>query len=87
MIHNCPNGVFASVLDIMVFLLKMGHSRPLLFYFRLFNTIYLTVNKCSVKICRCLDSNRVPLELEATVLSTEPRPLPQIYVSYNQLLN
>ena len=54
----------------------MGHSRPLFsIYFRLFNTIQLTVNnKCSIKICRCLDSNRGPLESEATALPTEPQP-------------
>ena len=48
-----------------------------LFYFRLFNTIQLTINKCSMKICRCLDSNRGPLVLEATALPTEPQPLPK----------
>ena len=31
------------------FFLKMGHSRPLFLYFRLFNT-QLTVNKCSIYI-------------------------------------
>ena len=47
------------------------------FYFRLFSTIQLTVNnKCSVKICRCLDLNRGPLVLEDTALPTEPQPLP-----------
>ena len=30
-----------------LFLTKMGHSRPLLLYFRLFIT-QLTVNKCSI---------------------------------------
>ena len=31
----------------MFFLKKMGHSRPLFLYFRLFNT-QLTVHKCSI---------------------------------------
>ena len=48
------------------------------FYFRLFNTIQLTVNnKCSIKNCRCLYSNRGPLLSEATALPTEPQPLPK----------
>ena len=45
------------------------------FYFGLFNTIQLTVNKCSIEIFRCLDSNRGLLVLEATTLPTEPKPL------------
>ena len=55
----------------------MGHSRPLFFYFRFFNTIQLTENKCSIKICRRLDSNRGPMISEATALPTEPQPLPK----------
>ena len=35
-------------------------------------------NKCSLKICRSLDSNRGPLVSEATALPTEPQPLLQI---------
>ena len=55
------------------FFKKMGHSRPLFLYFRLFNT-QLTVNKCSIKIIfwRLLDSNYGPLVSEATALPTEP---------------
>ena len=49
----------------------MGHSRPLLLYFRLFNT-QLTVNKCSIIFCQWLDWNRGPLVSEATALPTEP---------------
>ena len=51
------------------------------FYFRLFNTIQMTFNnKCSIKICRCLDSNHGPLTSEATALPTEPQPLPLLPV-------
>ena len=60
------------------FFKKMGHSGLFFFYFRLFNTIQLTVdNKCSIKFCRCLESNRGPLIPEATALPTEPQPLPK----------
>ena len=55
---------------------KPAISGLFFFYFRLFNTIQLTVNKCSIKICRCLDSNRRPLISEATALPTELQPLP-----------
>ena len=54
----------------------MGHSGLFFFYFRLFDTLQLTVTKCSLKICQCLDSNRGPLVSEATALPTEPQPLP-----------
>ena len=58
---------------------KMGHSRPLFLYFRLFNT-QLTVNKCSIyrKIifCRWLDSNRGHLVSEAAALPTQPHHCP-----------
>ena len=52
---------------------------PLFFYFRLFNTMQLTVNKYSMKICQCLDSNRGPLLSETTALPTETQPLPWFY--------
>ena len=60
--------------------LKMGHSRPLFLYFRLFNT-QLTAHKCSILInfCRWLASNRGPLESKATALPTEPQPLPILF--------
>ena len=63
-------------------ILKMGHSRPLFLYFRLFKT-QLTVNKCSIYInfCRWLDSNCRPLVLEVTALPTEAQPLPNIPIS------
>ena len=32
--------------------------------------------------CRWLDSNRVPLELEATALPTEPQPVPNMDLVY-----
>ena len=57
---------------------KPAISGLFFFYFRLFNTIQLTVdNKCSIKFCRCLESNRGPLIPEATALPTEPQPLPK----------
>ena len=52
---------------------------PASFSFHLFNTIQLAVNKCSIKICLRLDSNRGPLVLIATALPTEPQPLPPRY--------
>ena len=68
---------FKKALQIQLFLKKMGHSRPLFLYFRLFNT-QLTVYKCSILInfCRWLNSNRGPLVSEATALPTERQPLP-----------
>ena len=60
-------------------LFQTDHSRPLFLLFLFFNTIQLTVNKCSTKICLCLDSNRGPLVLEATALPIEPQPLPQLF--------
>ena len=57
----------------LYFFLKMGHSRPLFLYFRLFNT-QLTVYKSLVLLnfCRWLDLNRGPLVSEVTALPTEP---------------
>ena len=40
--------------------------------FCIFSTV--TVNQCSVKLCRSLDSNPRPLLQEATALPTEPLP-------------
>ena len=37
------------------------------YFFHLFNTIQLTVNKCLIKICRRLDSNRGHLASKATL--------------------
>ena len=47
-------------------------------YFHLFNTIQLTVNKYSIKNCQCVDSNRRPLELEATTLPTVTTTAPTV---------
>ena len=52
--------------------LKMVHSQPLFLYFCLFYLIY----NWYIKLCRCWDSNRGSLLLEATTLPTEPPPLP-----------
>ena len=54
---------------------------PLFLYCRLFNTFD---SECSIWIyCLWLDSNRGPLEFEATAQPTEPQPLP----SSGDLLN
>ena len=52
----------------------MGPSRPLFLYFRLFYLIVQLVDK----LCGCWDLNRGYLMSEATVLSTEPPPLPSV---------
>ena len=50
--------------------LKMGHSRPLFLYFRLFNTVD---SKClNTNFCRWLDLNR-----KESAQSTEPQLLPK----------
>ena len=54
--------------------LKVGHSRPLFSSFQLF-----TVNILNIISCRWVDSNCESLVLEATVLPTEPQPLPFVY--------
>ena len=54
---------------------KVDHSRPLFIYFRLLNKVD---NKCSIKFCRWLESNRGPLVTKSTALPTEPQPLPII---------
>ena len=59
--------------DHQFFLKKMDLSRSL---FALFCLFY-TVDSNQIKICRCLDSNRGSLVLEATALPTEPQPLPR----------
>ena len=60
------------------FVLKVGHSRSLFVYFRLFNTVAST-QMFHIKVCRWLDSNRGPLVSEATALPTEPQPLPKCW--------
>ena len=64
---------------LLVFLKKWAIPGLFCFYFCLFNTIQLTLNKCSIKNFQCLDSDRGPLVSEATVLPTEPQPLPNIF--------
>ena len=41
---------------------------PSLFFFIFVSSTQLTVNKCAIKVCRCLDSNRGSLASEATAL-------------------
>ena len=53
---------------------KMGHSRPLFLYFRLFKTVYKTVD--SKQYWVWLDSNREPVELEVTAPPTVPHHCP-----------
>ena len=54
-------------------LFKMGNSRPLFLYFRLFYLIY----NWQIKLCWCWDLNRGTLVFVASTLPTEPPPLPQ----------
>ena len=49
---------------------------PASFLFIFVFSIQLIINKCSIKFCRWLESNRGPLVLKATTLPTEPQPLP-----------
>ena len=56
----------------------MGHNRPL---FSLFSSFQYTVDSkqmfnINLNFCQWLDSNRGPLESEATALPPEPQPLP-----------
>ena len=46
-----------------------GQSRPLFLYYCLFNTVY-SKQRFNINYCRWLDSNRRPLESEATTLPT-----------------
>ena len=69
------------------FLKKWAIPGLFFFYFHLFNTIQLTINKkCSIKICRCLESNRGLLVSEATALPTEPQPLPYVDASLSPVI-
>ena len=54
---------------------------PGLFLFIFVFTIQLIINKCSIKFCQWLESNRGPLVSKATALPTEPQPLPNIIIS------
>ena len=57
-----------------LFFFKMGHSRPLFLYFRLF--IQLTVD-VHYKFLPMTGFEPLTLELEVTALPTEPQPLPR----------
>ena len=56
---------------------KMGHSRPLFLYFRIFKITVDNKQTIYTKICRWLDLNYQSLVLEATAMPTEPQPLHQ----------
>ena len=76
-----------STVDASFFLKKWAIPGLFFFYFHLFNTIQLTINKkCSIKICRCLESNRGLLVSEATALPTEPQPLPYVDASLSPVI-
>ena len=49
---------------------------PGLFFFIFIFSTQLTKNKCLIKVCRRLDSNRGSLVSKAAALPTEPQPLP-----------
>ena len=69
--------VFVTQLNNIYFLKKLAIPRLFFFYFRLLDTIHMTVeNECSIKFCQCLDTNHGPLVSEATALPTEPQPRP-----------
>ena len=64
----------------IVFFLKSGPF-PASFSFIFVFSIQLIINKCSIKFCRWLESNRGPLVLKATTLPTAPQPLTWTIVS------
>ena len=49
----------------------LANKKTVIFVF----STQLTVNKCSLKVCRCLVSNRGSLVSEQTALPTETQPL------------
>ena len=67
-----------TILLPIVFFKKNGPFSPSFFFIFVFS-IQLTVNVQN-KFCQWLDSNRGPLELEATTLPTNPQPLPLYYL-------
>ena len=69
--------------SIVFFLQKIGHSRPLFLYFRLFNTV--DSKMFNIIFCRWRDLNRGPLELEVTALPTEPPPLPNLNSCFHSI--
>ena len=50
------------------------------FFFIFVFSTQLTVNKCLIKVCQCLDSNHGSLVSEATTVPIEPQPLPFLFV-------
>ena len=61
---------------------KVFLNGPFIASFSFIFVFFNTKNKCSIKICRCLDSNCRPLVTEATALPTEPQPLPKKHKSW-----
>ena len=59
---------------------QMGYSRPLFLYFHLYNSV--DSKMFNINFCRWVDSDRRPLELEATTLPTEPQPLTTKFILY-----
>ena len=55
---------------------KKKWAIPGLFLLIFVFSIQLIKNKCSIKFCRWLESNRGPLVSKATALPTEPQPRP-----------
>ena len=62
-------------------ILRLGHSRPLFSLFSSFQQ--LTENLFIIKSCQWLDSNCGTLVSEATILPSEPQPLPKVNQCYN----
>ena len=65
-----------------LFFLKIPASFLFLFVFTTVNSKYVNF---ILKSCRWLDSNLGPLASEATVLTTEPQPLPKIKLLWCQV--
>ena len=62
---------------------KVGQSRSLFIYFRLFNTVdnkQVNYQKLKYKICQWLELNSGPLVSKANTLPTVPQPLPMINI-------
>ena len=81
-------GIYATV--IWVFWLAaqifFKWALPGLFFFIFVFSIQLTVKMFNLNFCR-RDSNRGPLESEATTLPTEPQPLPKFIVNQSLCSN
>ena len=72
------HGAMAAAISQYSFFLG-GGSFPASFFFIFVFSIQLTVKMFNLNFCRSRDSNRGPLDSEATALPTEPRPLPSIF--------